>query len=157
MNKSAAAFAAFGLVLALAGQAGAIEVKRELVVDAPMDAIWAKVGAPCSLKLWAGVKDCTEKKVYGNVVRTVTPGNGAPFVEEIVASGNGFYAYRVLESPLPMSNYIAVFSMRPDENDPSKTLITWRAISMLPMPTGLPLRILWGRFTRAGLQRSRSI
>lgn len=127
MQKSAAAFAAFVLAAALTGPAGAVEVKRELVVDAPLDAIWAKIGEACSLKLWSpGVKDCTEKKVHGDIVRTITADNGGQFVEQIVASGNGFYSYRVLKSPLPMSNYIGLFAMHPDANDASKTLVTWR-------------------------------
>ena len=127
MRAPFAILVSVGLMLAVSA-AQAVEVERQLVVDAPADVIWQKIGEPCSLKLWApGIGDCTEKTVKGRIVRTITAGQGGQFVEEIVASGKGYYAYIVLQGPLPISNYISVFALKPDANDPAKTLITWRA------------------------------
>jgi hypothetical protein len=60
-------------------------VRREVIVDRPADAVWARIGDPAAIAGWfPGMADVQVAEHDGTTMRTVTTGTGIALPEEIV-------------------------------------------------------------------------
>jgi hypothetical protein len=97
-------------------------------VDAESKALWDRFGGWCAIAEWhPAVKSCTEGKEGDDVFRTLTLGDGGKIKEKLVSKGPMTYRYAIVESPLPVKNYEAQFSVTPDDDDEDEVNIVWAA------------------------------
>jgi hypothetical protein len=75
-------------------------------IEAPVDTVWKLVGAPEKLADWHPA--IAQSQLDGSS-RTCLLADGAEIREEITARDEvgRHYTYRILVSPLPMSNYVS--------------------------------------------------
>ncbi|HYD15070.1 MAG TPA: SRPBCC family protein [Hyphomicrobium sp.] len=128
--------AAGGLALG-AGAASAASLvsakKLEINVDeskteAERRALWEKVGGWCAIKEWHPVvASCEESKEGDDTFRTLTLKDGGKIKEKLVDTGATSYRYQIIESPLPVKNYEAQFSVTPDDDDLDEINVSWSA------------------------------
>ena len=71
------------------------------------------------------MKKCEETKEGDTVFRTLTLGDGGKIKEKLVDKGPLSYRYAIVESPLPVKNYEAQFSVTPDDDDEDELNIVW--------------------------------
>ena len=98
-------------------------VNRSIEITADPEAVWQAVGDFCDVDDWhPAVMACALKAQDGSVHRRLTLADGAEFFEKLVAvEQNVSYTYRIVESPLPVTNYVATFSIA--RGNPNQ--ITW--------------------------------
>ncbi|MBX9925890.1 MAG: SRPBCC family protein [Hyphomicrobiaceae bacterium] len=103
--------------------AGAVEVRQVTEIAAPPARVWAKVGDWCAIKDWhPAISGCSsEKKGF----RTLTLKDGGRIVEKQTKTGKFSYSYDIVDSPLPVKNYSATLTAKPDSN--GNTDLTWTA------------------------------
>ncbi len=132
---------AVAMSLALAGWASApadaaslasgkkLEVKVDpKKVDAETAALWQRFGGWCAIAEWhPAVKKCEETKEGDDVFRTLTLGDGGKIKEKLLDKTPTSYRYAIVESPLPVKNYEAQFSVVPDDDDEDEVNIVWAA------------------------------
>lgn len=100
-----AAHAASGVVVAKSA-----EVKGKAAAD-----LAAKYATVCGIKDWhPAVAACEESKEGTSEFRTLTLKDGAKIKEKITSKSAEGYAYRIVESPLPVKDYMANFSIKDD-------------------------------------------
>lgn len=111
------------VVLLSASQALAVDVKEEVSINAPVDAVWAKIGGWCAIKDWhPAVIEC-EEITEGDVTRRkLTLDGGGTIMERLTGTADNSYSYVIEESPLPVANYAATIKVEAD-GDNSK--VTW--------------------------------
>ncbi len=118
-------------VLALAFMttgASAVEVKRKVEVDGEIAKVWSQVGGWCAIGTWHPViAKCEESESGGKKQRTLTTKDGGVIKETMLSSTPTSYTYQIDESPLPVSNYQATFSVVPDDDDKEEVNIVWSA------------------------------
>lgn len=128
--------AAGALAVGTAGASAASLVsakKLELNVDetkteAERKALWEKVGGWCAIKEWhPAVAACDESKEGEDTFRTLTLKDGGKIKEKLVDTGTTSYRYIILESPFPVKNYEAQFSVTPDDDDLDEINVVWSA------------------------------
>jgi len=96
------------------------EVKGKAAAD-----IAAKYATVCGIKDWhPAVAACDETKEGNAEFRTLTLKDGAKIKEKITSKSAEGYAYRIVESPLPVKDYMANFSIK---DDGGNAKITWTA------------------------------
>jgi len=114
-----------GSVLAglIATPAAAVEVRQVVEILAPPAKVWAKVGDWCAIKDWhPAIASCSaEKKGF----RTLTLKDGGKIVEQQTKVGKNSYSYDIIEGPLPVKNYSATLTAKPDSN--GNTDLVWTA------------------------------
>ncbi|MDZ4841744.1 MAG: SRPBCC family protein [Hyphomicrobium aestuarii] len=114
-----------GAVLAVAavGPALAVDVRQVTEIAAPPARVWAKVGDWCAIKDWhPAISNCTsETKGF----RTLTLKDGGRIVEKLTKTGKFSYSYDIIDSPLPVRNYSATLTAKPDSN--GNTDLVWSA------------------------------
>ena len=97
-------------------------------VDVETAALWQHFGGWCAIAEWQpAVKKCEESKEGDNVFRTLTLGNGGKIKEKLLDETLTSYRYSIIESPLPVKNYEAQFSITPDVAAPGVVSIEWYA------------------------------
>lgn len=97
-------------------------------VDAESKALWDRFGGWCAIAEWhPAVKKCEETKEGNDVFRTLTLGDGGKIKEKLVSKGPLTYRYAIIESPLPVKNYEAQFSVTPDDDDEDEINVVWAA------------------------------
>jgi hypothetical protein len=107
--------------------------KLEIEVDAKKvaeegAAIWAKVGGWCAISEWhPAVAKCEESKDGAGEFRTLTLKDGGVIKEKLVSKTDRSYKYQIIESPLPVKNYEAQFSLTPDDDDEDEVNLVWAA------------------------------
>ncbi len=107
--------------------------KLEVKVDsknvaAEMASLWQKFGGWCAIAEWhPAVKKCEETKEGDDVFRTLTLGDGGKIKEKLLDKTPTSYRYAIVESPLPVKNYEAQFSVVPDDDDEDEVNIVWAA------------------------------
>jgi hypothetical protein len=126
-----------GFALAGVGTAEAASLasgkKLEVKVDpknvsAEAKALWDRFGGWCAIAEWhPAVKSCTEAKEGDDTYRTLTLGDGGKIKEKLVSKGDLTYRYAIVESPLPVKNYEAQFSVTPDDDDEDEVNVVWAA------------------------------
>lgn len=91
-------------------------------------ALWEKVGGWCAIKEWhPAVAACDESKEGEDTFRTLTLKDGGKIKEKLVDTGTTSYRYEIVESPLPVKNYEAQFSVTPDDDDLDEINVSWSA------------------------------
>lgn len=102
--------------------ANVLMVREKVMLGGSADELWAKIGGYCQIAEWhPAVKSCTEDKD----VRTLTLEDGGKIIEPKTESDGTSYAYEIKESPLPVSDYKARFSLKPKGD--GKALLIWSA------------------------------
>jgi hypothetical protein len=108
--------------------ASAVEVKRKVEVDGEIAKVWSQVGGWCAIGTWHPViAKCEESEAGGKKQRTLTTKDGGVIKETMLSSTPTSYTYQIDESPLPVSNYKATFSVVPDDDDQEEVNIVWSA------------------------------
>lgn len=91
-------------------------------------ALWEKVGGWCAIQEWhPAVEKCEESKEGDDTYRTLTLKGGGAIKEKLVDTGTTSYRYEIIESPLPVKNYEAQFSVTPDDDDLDEINVVWSA------------------------------
>lgn len=91
-------------------------------------ALWDQFGGWCAIAEWhPAVKTCEESKQGDDVFRKLTLQDGGVIMEKLVEKGDASYTYEITESPLPVKNYKASFSIVPDDDDADEVNILWTA------------------------------
>jgi hypothetical protein len=90
--------------------------------------LWAKYGPWCAIKDWhPAIKGCEEVKEGDTTFRLLTLKDGGKIKEKLLETGTLSYKYEIVESPLPVKNYTAQFSVTPDDDDLDEVNIVWAA------------------------------
>ena len=111
----------------------AVGKKLELKVDPKkMDEeranLWKKFGGWCAIKDWhPAVTSCEESTEGGAKVRLLTLKDGGKIKEKLLDVQPNLYRYEILESPLPVKNYQAQFTLTPDDDDEDEINFAWSA------------------------------
>jgi hypothetical protein len=137
MRSSFSAFVAACVCLGLGGAANAASLtsgkKLEVHVDpdkveAEKKALWDRFGGWCAIAEWhPAIKSCTEGKEGDETYRTLTLQDGGVIKEKLLQTNGTSYRYSIVESPLPVKNYEAAFSVTPDDDDLDEVNIVWAA------------------------------
>jgi hypothetical protein len=91
-------------------------------------ALWKRFGGWCAIAEWhPAVKSCKESKEGDDTFRTLTLQDGGVIKEKLVSTANTSYRYELVESPLPVKNYEAQFSVVPDDDDLDEVNVVWAA------------------------------
>lgn len=118
-----------GLALALIGasQASATQNSNRIEGRGTVAHAWSLIGDFCGIEKWhPAIASCTQSKADGDTIRTLKTRDGATFVEKLVKwddTGTS-YTYAILDSPLPVSNYVSTLKVEEDD-EPGKVAITW--------------------------------
>lgn len=114
---------------ALAAPPGPLKVTETIEIRAPADKVWAAVKDFDSLHQWhPGFASDTIVKGRNNepgAVRSLTIKDGPTFTEELMSfdEGKHTYKYRIIESPLPLRDYVSSISLT--ESGKGTTIVTW--------------------------------
>jgi hypothetical protein len=100
----------------------------EAKVEDEKKALWAQFGGWCAIAEWhPAVKSCEETKEGDAEFRTLTLQDGGKIKEKLLDRGPASYRYAIIESPLPVKNYEAQFTVTPDDDDLDEVNIVWAA------------------------------
>ena len=136
--KALASAVAVALALGAAGdvaQAASLASgkKLEVKVDAKTlaedrAALWAKYGGWCAISEWhPAIAKCEAGKDGDSETRTLTLKDGGVIKEKLLNRTDLSYRYAITESPLPVKNYEAQFSITPDDDDEDEINVVWAA------------------------------
>jgi hypothetical protein len=118
MRKTQISLAAFAALGALAATpALALTVTRSAEIPAPPAKVWETIGGFCAIGGWhPALEKCELSKKGDKDIRTLTLKGGGSIVEELVSRSDERhnYTYTILESPLPVADYKATISVRPE-------------------------------------------
>jgi len=91
-------------------------------------ALWDRFGGWCAIAEWhPAVKTCEESKEGDDTYRTLTLQDGGVIKEKLLNTSGASYRYAIVESPLPVKNYEAQFSIVPDDDDLDEVNVVWAA------------------------------
>jgi mxaD protein len=133
VKSTLAAFALLAVTVsggaAFADPPKTLHVTRTVDIPAPVDKVWAAVKDFDSLNKWhPGFAQ--DKIVKGDnnkpgAVRKLTIKDGPSFTEELLAFDDAkhTYKYRIIESPLPLRDYVSHIAVKPGPNGGSQ--VTW--------------------------------
>jgi hypothetical protein len=125
MRYTLAIAALLGGALLAPVSAYAIDVKESAEVKGDAAKLWEKIGPWCAIKDWhPAVAKCDETK-GAKPVRTLSLKGGGTIKETQTGKSATGYEYTIDESPLPVSDYKASFSVAAGKNGMST--ITWTA------------------------------
>jgi hypothetical protein len=126
--------AAIGLTLSPIVAASLVSAKKlEIDVDATKTdaerkALWEKIGGWCAISEWhPAIAKCEASKDGDTQFRTLTLKDGGVIKEKLLDTGTTSYQYEIIESPLPVKNYTAMFSVTPDDDDLDEINVLWSA------------------------------
>ncbi|NOT72993.1 MAG: SRPBCC family protein [Hyphomicrobium sp.] len=125
MCATAALLVSAGTTLAASGvvTSKGIEIKGKTAAD-----VLAKFGAFCAIKDWhPAVAKCDESKEGNDTFRTLTLKDGGVIKEKLTSKGDEGYSYKIVESPLPVKDYMATFSIKKDGDGDNAVRINWLA------------------------------
>jgi len=101
------------------------EVSRTITLNAPMDQVWGLIGDFQGLANWhPAAESVAKEEIDGAEHRRIALKGGGEILEKLLDSGGGSYRYEIVESPLPVANYVSNLSAADFEG---KTLVTWGA------------------------------
>jgi hypothetical protein len=104
----------------------AVEVTEATPVNAKPEKVWATIGGFCGIASWHPViEGCALSTSGGKQLRTLTLKGGGTIVEEQLGRDDALmkYSYAIIESPLPVANYVATIQVEPSGSGGSK--VTW--------------------------------
>jgi hypothetical protein len=114
-------------LMASAASADAIEVTKRIQAPGDLTAVWEIAGGFCAIKDWhPAVKNCEEAKEGEDSFRILTLQDGGTIKEKLTESSDESYSYEIIESPLPVKNYKASFSVEPGRSE-GFTTVVWTA------------------------------
>jgi len=91
-------------------------------------ALWDRFGGWCAIAEWhPAIKSCEESNEGDDTYRTLTLQDGATIKEKLLDKSGASYRYAIIESPLPVKNYEAQFSVVPDDDDEDEVNLVWAA------------------------------
>lgn len=100
----------------------------ETKADAERAALWAKIGGWCAISEWhPAITKCEASKDGDVEFRTLTLKDGGVIKEKLLETGTTSYKYEIIESPLPVKNYTAMFSVTPDDDNLDEINVLWSA------------------------------
>lgn len=108
-----------------------LSVVESVEIKAPIAKVWAATKDFDSLDKWhpGFSKDVLTKGTNNSpgTVRALTIKDGPTFTEELISftESTHTYRYKILESPLPVQNYVSTFKVTPGKN--GTTTVTWSA------------------------------
>ena len=121
-------------VVATAEAASLVSAKKleinvdEAKVEAERAALWGKIGGWCGISEWhPAIAKCEASKEGDTEFRTLTLKDGGVIKEKLLEKGTATYKYEIIESPLPVKNYTAQFSITPDDDDLDEINVLWSA------------------------------
>ncbi|MHA1572408.1 MAG: SRPBCC family protein [Alphaproteobacteria bacterium] len=132
---TAVAVSLFAAGLSSAAEAASLISGKSLEVNVDPDkvaaetaALWKQFGGWCAIAEWhPSIKSCEESKDGDTVYRMLTLEDGGKIKEKLVGQSDISYRYQIVESPLPVKNYEAQFSIVPDDDDLDEVNIVWAA------------------------------
>jgi len=145
MKKRTFVLAALALAAPLCAFAAPLKplsVTESVDIKAPLAKVWAVAKDFDSLNKWhpGFAKDVLTKGPNNTpgTVRSLTIKDGPTFTEELIAfSETGHtYQYKILESPLPLQNYVSTFTVKAGAD--GATHVTWSAKFTRKNPTEHP-------------------
>lgn len=119
-----------------------LSVTETVDINAPPAKVWAAAKDFDGLNKWhpGFAKDELTKGKNNAVgtVRALTIKDGPTFTEELLAfdEASHTYKYRIIESPLPLNNYVATFKVAPGKD--GGTRVTWSANFTRKNPSDSP-------------------
>jgi hypothetical protein len=114
-------------LLALAGSANALTVKKRTEAPGLPAEIWEVVGGFCAIKDWhPAAADCVETKEGDVTFRTITLKDGGKLKEKLTGTDGTSYSYEIVESPLPVKNYKSKLWLEVDD-EPDRSVIFWQS------------------------------
>lgn len=123
--------AGMAVVAGAALAASGLSVRQVTKLKGSDKDVWAKVGAFCAIKDWHPVvANCEESKEGDAAFRTLTLKDGGKIKEKLTGKTETGYTYQIIESPLPVKDYSASFSVRPDAESAGDTVVVWSASFM---------------------------
>lgn len=123
--------AACGLAAASAMAASGLSVRQVAKLSGADKDVWAKIGAFCAIKDWhPALSNCEETKEGDASFRILTLKDGAKIKEKLTGKTDTGYTYQIIESPLPVKDYFASFSAKPDADNAAQTQVVWSASFM---------------------------
>ncbi len=118
--------AILGAIATAASAASGLSVRQTTKVKGTDKEVWTKIGGFCSIKDWhPAIASCEESKDGGDAFRTLTLKDGGKIKEKLTGMSATGYTYAIVDGPLPVKDYFASFSAKPDADDPSSTIIAW--------------------------------
>lgn len=125
LRTAGSATALAALAVAATAASGVVVSKSAEVKGKAAAGIAAKYATVCGIKDWhPAVAACDESTEGKDAFRTLTLKDGGKIKEKITSKSAEGYAYRIVESPLPVKDYMANFSIK-DEGGNAK--ISWTA------------------------------
>lgn len=120
---SALVAAVTGLSVVAHAASGVVVAKSAEVKGKSASELAAKYATVCGITEWhPAVAACEESTEGASAFRTLTLKDGGKIKEKITSKSSDGYAYRIVESPLPVKDYMANFSIK-DEGGNAK--ISW--------------------------------
>lgn len=137
--KSLATIGLLATALVAAGGnalAGSLAVGKKIevrvdpkAIDQAKKDLWARFGGWCAIKEWhPAVTNCEESSAGGEKFRTLTLKDGGIIKEKLLEARDNIYRYTIIESPLPVANYQAQFTLTPDDDDEDEINFAWSAV-----------------------------
>jgi len=97
-----------------------VKAKKRIEVNSADPAeIWEKFGEFCAIADWhPAVAKCEITEEDGTTFRTLTLEDGGVIKEKHLGEGKvpTSYSYEIVEGPLPVENYTAVFEVKADDD-----------------------------------------
>lgn len=106
-----------------------LEVKiTQRTADAEVQRLWDRFGSWCGIAEWhPAVRSCSSGKEGDATYRTLSLMDGGKIREKLISAGPNAYRYSITESPLPVKNYEAQFSIVPDKGHADEVDVVWSA------------------------------
>lgn len=136
------------------------QVFKSLVIAAPLERVWNKIRDFNALPDWhpaiseSYIEDGGRADAVG-CVRCLTLADGAEIREQLTTLSDTQHSceYRMLSSPLPVSNYLATLSLRPITHG-NQTYAEWRAqFDVTPEQEAAMIKLVGEDVFQAGLAR----
>ncbi|ACK51468.1 conserved hypothetical protein [Methylocella silvestris BL2] len=116
----AAALTAAGAIPALA-----VDVSRSAEINVPAATVWSAIGDFCGIADWhPAIEKCEISTKDGAQFRTLTLKGGGTIFEQLQDRDDDDlnYRYIIIESPLPVEDYVSTIEVEPTE---SGSKVTW--------------------------------
>lgn len=104
----------------------AAQVTETTPVTATPDKVWAVIGGFCGIAKWhPAIEGCALSETGGKMIRTLSLKGGGTIVEQQTGRDEATmkYSYTILESPLPVANYVSTIQVAPSGS--AGSTITW--------------------------------
>src|SRR5262245_18722341 len=103
------------LALAASAPAQAAEVSKAIEAKGTVGKAWSALGDFCGIKDWhPAIANCVLSEKDGAKIRTLTTKDGGVLVEKLTQwdDAGHSYGYAILESPLPVANYVSTIAVK---------------------------------------------